>query len=84
MSSIFAWNEYMKTFINELCETFPECVELFALTSAIDAMISEDEYSVLNKFVEVGKNPPVSQASLKTILTNFSVPLNSGYEKQGV
>ena len=49
--SIDAWNEYLKTFINELCETFPECPELFTLPGAIDAMISDDPYSAMEEFV---------------------------------
>ena len=51
-SSICAWNEYLKTFVNELCETFPECPDLFVLLGAVDAKISEDEYSVLDTFLE--------------------------------
>lgn len=50
-SSIYAWNEYLKTFVTELCETFPECAELFVLHSAIDAKIEEDEYSCMTEFV---------------------------------
>jgi hypothetical protein len=50
-SSIAAWNEYLKSFVNELCETFPECPDLFALLGVIDAMIDDDEHSVLEKFI---------------------------------
>lgn len=50
-SSIAAWNEYLKSFVNELCETFPECPDLFALIGVIDVMIDEDEHSVLEKFI---------------------------------
>lgn len=51
-SSISAWNEYLKSFINELCETFPECPDLFALLGVVDVMIDDDEHSVLHKFIE--------------------------------
>jgi len=51
-SSIAAWNEYLKSFVNELCETFPECPDLFALLGVIDVMIDEDEHSVLEKYIE--------------------------------
>jgi len=51
-SSIAAWNEYLKTFVNDLCETFPECPELFVLVSAIDAKIDDDEYSAMDTFLQ--------------------------------
>uniref|UniRef100_A0A6C0BPC9 Uncharacterized protein n=1 Tax=viral metagenome TaxID=1070528 RepID=A0A6C0BPC9_9ZZZZ len=59
-SSICAWNEYLKTFVNELCETFPECPDLFVLLGAVDAKISEDEYSVLETFL--GEIEPHTEA----------------------
>ncbi len=52
MTSIGAWNEYMLTFLSELCETFPECPELIAAQNAAELMMEEDEYVVMNEFVE--------------------------------
>src|SRR4051812_31631915 len=51
-TSIFAWNEYLKVFITELCETFTECAELYALMSAIEAKIAKDEQSVMEQFLD--------------------------------
>jgi hypothetical protein len=52
MTSIGAWNEYMLTFLSELCETFPECPELIAAQNAAELMMEEDEDAVMNEFVE--------------------------------
>lgn len=51
LSSIEAWNEYFLNFLSELCETFPECTELIVAHSAAEAMMEEDEMSVLQRFV---------------------------------
>ncbi|GAH09177.1 unnamed protein product, partial [marine sediment metagenome] len=42
----------MKSFIEELCETFPESPELIALTLLVDTMMEDDEMSVLEKYFE--------------------------------
>lgn len=52
VTGVSAWNEYLKTFLNELCETFPECTDMVVLINVVDAMLDEDETSVLDKFVE--------------------------------
>ena len=51
-ASVDAWNVYLKKFMVELCETFPDCPELFVLVAAIDAMILEDPKSVMKKFMD--------------------------------
>jgi hypothetical protein len=51
-TAIDAWNNYLDTFLKALCETFPECVEMMTLRDAVEAMLDEDEYSVMNKFLE--------------------------------
>lgn len=50
-TAIQAWNNYFDSFMLELCETFPECVELLTLKDACEVMLEEDEHSVLNKFL---------------------------------
>lgn len=47
-----AWNNYfLQNFLGDLIDTFPECVELLTLKDAAEAMIEEDERSVLTKFL---------------------------------
>lgn len=52
LSSIAAWNEYMQTFLTELCETFPDCPMLFAVRDGAQIMAEQDEMSVLNKYID--------------------------------
>lgn len=52
LTSVGAWNEHMINFLNELCETFPECPELFAAKAAVEVLMEENETEVMERFVE--------------------------------